>query len=103
VARYCDPLALRRHSHSGGVASIAGDLYSTDATLLDRRLTVFSSVCLAAPVEGSAGRAAALRLLNQPMLDALHRLRRRRAGRRLAPSTLEHLRVVEDMQQATIN
>jgi Domain of unknown function (DUF222) len=52
-----DPAARRRTetairsryvdiSPSGGIASIAGDLYSTDATLLDRRLTALAhSIC----------------------------------------------------------
>jgi hypothetical protein len=52
-----DPAARRRTetairsryvdvSHSGGIASISGDLYSTDATLLDRRLTALAhTVC----------------------------------------------------------
>jgi len=52
-----DPAARRRTetairsryvdiSHRGGIASIAGDLYSTDATLLDRRLTALAhTVC----------------------------------------------------------
>jgi Domain of unknown function (DUF222) len=52
-----DPAARRRTetairsryvdiSHSGGIASIAGDLYCTDATLLDRRLTALAhTVC----------------------------------------------------------
>jgi hypothetical protein len=50
AARRRTETAIRsRHvdiSHSGGIASIAGDLYSTDATLLDRRLTALAhTVC----------------------------------------------------------